>query len=57
MPKVVVGLDLHLNPAYGTVMTVDGKVVKQQRFVWHKETFDYKGSLKSTLSDSAQEVP
>jgi len=32
MPEVVVGLDLHLKRTQGTVMTADGKIVKQERF-------------------------
>lgn len=37
MPQVVVGLDLHLKQTQGTVMTMDGKIVKQDRFETNKE--------------------
>lgn len=37
MPQVVVGLDLHLHKTQGTVMTMDGKIVEQERFSTDKE--------------------
>jgi transposase len=37
MPEVVVGLDLHLKCTHGTVMTMDGKIVKQERFNTDRE--------------------
>jgi hypothetical protein len=37
MPKVVVGLDLHLNKTHGTVMSMNGKIVKQERFGTSRE--------------------
>ena len=36
----VVGLDLHLAHTYGTVMTVDGSIVKQERFPTTKEALE-----------------
>jgi len=37
MPKVVVGLDLHLKKAQGTVMSMDGRIVRQEKFNTSKE--------------------
>ena len=37
MPNVVVGLDLHLKKTQGTVMTMDRKIVKQERFNTDRE--------------------
>lgn len=37
MPKVVVGLDLHLKKTQGTVMSMNGKIVKQERFPTSRE--------------------
>ncbi|MGC8817439.1 MAG: IS110 family transposase, partial [Candidatus Hadarchaeum sp.] len=37
MPQVVVGLDMHLNKTHGTVMTMEGKIVKQSRFPTSKD--------------------
>jgi len=37
MPQVVVGLDLHLNNTQGTVMLIEGEILKQGRFVTSKE--------------------
>jgi len=37
MQEVVVGLDLHLKKTQGTVMAMNGKIVKQERFETNKE--------------------
>lgn len=37
MPQVVVGLDLHLKRTQGTVMTMDGRIVRQEKFGTTKE--------------------
>jgi len=37
MPKVVVGLDMHLKKTQGTVMSMSGKIVKQERFNTDRE--------------------
>ena len=37
MPQVVVGLDLYLKRTHGTVMTLDGRVVRQERFSTTRE--------------------
>lgn len=36
MPKVVVGLDLHLKKTQGTVMSMSGKIVRQEKFDTNK---------------------
>ncbi len=40
MPEMVVGLDLHLKKTQGTVMSVDGKILKQERFNTSKEDLE-----------------
>lgn len=40
MPKVVVGLDLHLNNTHGTVMAMNGRIVRQERFTTSKEELE-----------------
>jgi len=37
MPKVVVGLDLHLKRIQGTVMSMNGEIVKQEKFDTRRE--------------------
>ena len=39
MNNVVVGLDLHLKKTQGTIMAMDGTIVKQDRFNTNKEEF------------------
>jgi transposase len=37
MKRVVVGLDLHLKRTQGTVMSIDGRILRQERFPTNKE--------------------
>ena len=37
MQEVVVGLDLHLKQTHGTIMTMDGRILKQGKFRTRKE--------------------
>jgi len=45
MPQVVVGLDMHLKRTHGTVMMIDGKIVRQEIFNTGRE--DLKEFLKN----------
>lgn len=40
MPKMVVGLDLHLKKTQGTVMSTDGKIVRQEKFETNREELE-----------------
>jgi hypothetical protein len=44
MTEVVVGLDLHLKKTEGTVMSMEGKILKQEKFATSKE--DLRAFLK-----------
>jgi predicted NBD/HSP70 family sugar kinase len=44
MPQVVVGLDLHPKKTKGTVMSIEGKILKQEKFSTSRE--DLKGFLR-----------